>query len=142
MAAKEIKLKKQPEHYWREKLTKEQYDSCRRGLTETPFTGEYNDNFEEGSYHCVACGHELFKSDKKIDVGSGWPTFWAAIYANIVEKLDNSLGFERIEIKCKKCGSHLGHLFWGGPEVVPDGRETTGRRYYINSASLTFEQTK
>jgi peptide-methionine (R)-S-oxide reductase len=123
------------EEEWREILTPEQYAIIRQGGTERPFTGEYNHNKEKGTYNCAGCGQPLFSSDTKYDSGSGWPSFWDVLQENSLEVLhDTSYGMSRLEIKCARCGSHLGHLFEDGP------RETTGQRYCVNSASLKFEK--
>lgn len=121
---------------WKKVLTPAQYSVLREKGTERPFTGEYWNNFEAGVYKCAACGEILFKSDAKFDAGCGWPSFYQAIdKSKIEEKDDFSLGMHRIEVLCKKCGSHLGHLF-------PDGPQPTGQRYCINSVSIKFEKSK
>ena len=124
-----------PDSKWREKLSDEQYAVCRGGATEPPFSGEYLDEKADGTYACAACDAPLFSSDTKYDSGSGWPSFYAATNKEaVVEISDTSLGMARIEIKCAKCQSHLGHVF-------PDGPKPTGLRYCTNSLSLKFQKS-
>lgn len=127
-------LKSKPESYWRERLTPEQYHILREKGTERPFTGALYHNETAGVYQCAACGAPLFSSDAKFESGSGWPSFDDPINRENVElHEDNSYGMRRIEVDCKNCGSHLGHVFPDGPQ------DTTGMRYCINSASLKFQ---
>ncbi|MCA9324684.1 peptide-methionine (R)-S-oxide reductase MsrB [Candidatus Saccharibacteria bacterium] len=121
---------------WKEKLTPEQYRVLREGGTETPGTGKYVDFAEDGMYHCAACGRALFKSDTKYESTIpgliGWPAFSEAAANDAVElKSDDSLGMARTEVVCKKCGSHLGHLF-------DDPSSPNGKHYCINSVCLDF----
>ncbi len=126
-------LKNQPESFWKEKLTPEQYKVCRLKGTERAFTGALYNNHEKGMYECVACGQPLFSSDAKFDSGTGWPSFDDPVNRENVElHEDNSLFMRRTEVVCKNCGAHLGHVFTDGP------RETTGMRYCINSVALNF----
>lgn len=118
----------------RERLTPEQFAVTRCSATERAFTGQYWDHHGDGIYRCVVCHAPLFDSAHKFDSGSGWPSYDRALAAGAVtEHLDESHGMRRVEVRCAKCDSHLGHLFPDGP------RETTGARYCINSASLDFK---
>ena len=122
------------EDEWRTKLTPEQYAVLRGAATEPPFVGEYVDTDSPGMYKCAACGAELFSSDTKFHSGSGWPSFWQAVDPTKVElEDDTSIGQHRIEVKCARCGSHLGHIFPDGPP------EHGGQRYCINSVALKLD---
>jgi peptide-methionine (R)-S-oxide reductase len=117
---------------WRALLTAEQYRVTRECGTEPPFTGKYYNFKGDGAYLCVACGNELFSSSTKYDSGSGWPSFYAPVSdKKIDERTDKSHGMVRVEVRCSRCGAHLGHVFEDGPAP-------TGLRYCINSAALTF----
>jgi peptide-methionine (R)-S-oxide reductase len=119
---------------WRERLDPLQFDVARKGGTERAFTGIYWDNHEDGTYRCVACGQALFSSDTKFDSGSGWPSFWEPLGDDRVTLIrDTSHGMVRTEVRCSRCGSHLGHVFEDGPNP-------TGQRYCMNSASLDLDK--
>lgn len=117
------------------KLTPEQYNVCFKGATEPPFTGALLHNKTPGRYDCVVCSATLFCSDNKFDSKTGWPSFFDAAGDAIERVRDESHGAVRTEVKCKRCGSHLGHVFEDGPKP-------TGLRYCINSLALTFTAKK
>jgi peptide-methionine (R)-S-oxide reductase len=118
---------------WSQRLTPQQFHIMRQAGTERAFTGEYWDFFKDGQYNCRGCGLPLFKSDAKFDSHCGWPSFDEAINKDaVVEIEDNSGGMHRIEVRCRRCNAHLGHIFDDGPTA-------TGMRYCMNSASIHFE---
>lgn len=124
------------EEEWRATLTDDEYRVLREAATEAPYSGELNESWDPGLYACKGCGNQLFAWDRKFDAGCGWPSFDEAIPGSVIEEEDESMGMSRIEVRCARCGSHLGHVFPDGPE------ETTGQRYCINSVSLQFDPTE
>jgi peptide-methionine (R)-S-oxide reductase len=118
------------ESEWREQLSPEQFDVCRRKGTEPAFSGKYNATKEDGIYVCACCQNELFDAGQKYDSGSGWPSFWEpAGEHRLRTEEDSSLGMVRVEVLCARCDAHLGHVF-------PDGPEPSGQRYCMNSVAL------
>ena len=118
---------------WKKKLTSEQYHVMREKSTEMPFTGYLLNNKEFGMYMCSGCGAELFSSETKLNSGTGWPSFTDAIKKNIQLNEYYSHGMHRIEVTCKRCGGHLGHVF-------DDGPGPNKKRYCINSCCLEFKK--
>ncbi len=118
----------------KKRLTEMEYKVTQEAYTERPYTGKYNNFFEQGIYNCIVCLTPLFKSVDKFNSGCGWPAFSEESYKDTIDYLsDVTHGMKRVEIKCKKCGAHLGHVFHDGPKP-------TGKRYCVNSASLNFNK--
>jgi peptide-methionine (R)-S-oxide reductase len=124
------------EEEWKKLLSPEEYHVLREKGTEPAFSGKYLKNKKNGTYVCTGCGNPLFSSETKFDSGTGWPSFWSPVSEDsIEEKVDNRFGMHRTEVRCKKCGGHLGHVFGDSPTP-------TGQRYCINSVSLKFKEKK
>ena len=119
------------EEEWKQQLSKLEYDVLRNEGTERAFTGKYVDFKKQGTFACNACKTPVFESITKFKSGTGWPSFYDYIKGNVTEKDDNSYGWNRVEVECSVCGSHLGHVFEDGPDP-------TALRYCINSVSLDF----
>jgi peptide-methionine (R)-S-oxide reductase len=122
-----------PDAEWKKQLADSlTFEVTRHADTERPYTGKYNKNHAEGIYTCICCGTALFDSSTKFDSGTGWPSFWQPISkANVEEIEDRTFGMRRVAVECKRCNSHLGHVF-------DDGPKPTGLRYCMNSVSLNF----
>lgn len=119
---------------WQAELSPESYAVARQHGTERPFSGEYDGCKDAGTYVCICCGHELFRSEAKYDSGTGWPSFHSPSANDSVEThVDRAMFMTRTEVHCARCEAHLGHVF-------PDGPRPTGRRYCMNSVSLKLER--
>lgn len=128
-----IEKMERSEEEWKARLTPEQYAVMRERGTEHPFTCELKEHKGEGEYRCAACALPLFRSGGKFESGTGWPSFYEPVADDhLLHEHDESLGMERTEVRCARCGSHLGHVFDDGPPPI-------GRRYCINGVALTFE---
>ena len=124
------------EEEWRKELNDEEFAVCRNKATEAPFSGELVHDKTPGTYLCRCCEEELFSSETKFDSGTGWPSFWQPVSDQCIDEIeDRSDGMQRVEVTCRRCDAHLGHLF-------PDGPEPTGMRYCINSVSLKMRRAE
>jgi len=120
---------------WRETLTSQQYKVLREHGTEPPGSSPLNHEKRDGTFVCAGCGQPLFSADTKYESGSGWPSFFKPLDSSVETTTDRSHGMARVEVHCKNCGGHLGHVF-------PDGPQPTGMRYCMNGAALTFDPEK
>jgi peptide-methionine (R)-S-oxide reductase len=120
---------------WRETLTPQQYRVLREHGTEPPGSSALNHEKRDGTFVCAGCGQPLFSADTKFESGSGWPSFFKPLDSSVETTTDRTHGMTRVEVHCKNCGGHLGHVF-------PDGPQPTGMRYCMNGAALTFDPEK
>ena len=122
---------------WREELSEFEYQVLRLAGTERAYTGELLEEKRVGTYSCRGCGADLFEAEAKFDSHCGWPSFYKSLKNEAIEYLeDRAHGMVRTEVRCAKCGSHLGHLFDDAPQTP------TGNRYCINSVSISFQEKK
>ncbi len=124
--------KNKTEQEWQETLTPEQFRVLRQHGTERAGTSPLNDEHRPGVFHCAGCGQALFAAASKFDSGTGWPSFYAPVEGAVSTTVDRSLGVVRTEVRCSRCGGHLGHVFEDGPAP-------TGLRYCMNGVAMTFE---
>jgi peptide-methionine (R)-S-oxide reductase len=117
---------------WKKLLTPTQYNILRQEGTERPYSSPLNDEHRTGSFACAACNRELFTSKTKFDSGTGWPSFWTPLDHAVIEHRDTLFGMLRTEVKCQRCGGHLGHVFNDGPKP-------TGLRYCMNGFAMNFK---
>jgi peptide-methionine (R)-S-oxide reductase len=116
---------------WRKRLSPNEYAVLRQEATERPFTSPLNDEHRAGKFSCAGCKLDAFSSKTKFESGTGWPSFWQPLPMAVGETRDTSLGMVRTEVHCRRCGSHLGHVFEDGPKP-------TGLRYCMNGVALNF----
>lgn len=131
-----LTMQQKSDEEWKSILSPEEFRVLRESGTEYPFSGKYDKFFEKGRYYCKACHNYLFSSDYKYNSGCGWPAFYDVNKEAVIYVKDSSHGMQRIEVRCKQCNSHLGHVFEDGPI------DKTGIRFCINSVCLTFEPEK
>ena len=117
---------------WKALLTPGQYNVLREEGTEMPFTSDLNHEKRDGFFDCAGCALPLFSSETKFDSGTGWPSFWQPLDNAVATRNDTTLGMTRIEVHCRRCGGHLGHVFNDGPKP-------TGLRYCMNGVAMIFK---
>lgn len=117
---------------WKTRLTGSQYAILRQAATERPFSNALNDEHRAGTFVCAGCALPLYSSKTKYDSGTGWPSFWTPLKGGIATSTDHELGYARVEVHCKRCGGHLGHVF-------DDGPKPTGKRYCMNGTAMKFK---